>query len=181
MTSKFNELYESYSKRYELGGFLVGDFVVFRPDYKNNESYKAMNSVMKTHVDQVVDSGVPLRVSGLGNKYGTNTNLERYIKPDDAVVTVSVDEGGGRWLGKISVGAGMLDIATNTRFCGVGDENKKPLKKGETWTHGEYEVDEDHITRQTDKGNGKNSKTNIKLEHTSDLNDIVTNLLNEKV
>lgn len=176
MTSKFEKLFECYSKRYELGGFLVGDFVVFRPDFKNSDCYKAMNSNMKEQLDTLSDSGVPLRVSGLGNKYGTNTNLERYITPDDVVVTVSADEGGGRWMGKIAVAGSMLDISPivnpfeEIKTKGIGED-------GDSWTHEEYTTDDKHISRVTDQGSGKNKPTNLKLKESLDtvVHDFLSN------
>lgn len=176
MTSKFEELFECYSKRYELGGFLVGDFVTFRPDYKNCACYKAMNSAMKEQVDAIADSGVPLRVSGLGNQYATNTNLERYIKADDVVVTVSVDEGGGRWMGKIAVAGSMIDIAPMVKPKDAREE-KGIGEDGDSWTHQEYKTDDTHITRVTDQGTGKNKPTNLKLKES--LNTVVHDFLNE--
>jgi len=176
MTSKFEKLFESYSKRYELGGFLVGDFVVFRPDYKNCDCYKAMNSAMKENLDSLVDSGTPLRVSGLGNKYGSNTNLERYIAADDVVVTVSVDEGGGRWMGKIAVAGSMLDISPEVNpYADV--ETKGIGEDGDSWTHEKYVTDDKHTTRVTDQGTGKNKPTNLKLKESLDtvVHDFLTN------
>ena len=50
MGLKFDEIFESVVSRYTVGGFLPGDLVKFRPDYKSCDCYKAMHSTMKHRV-----------------------------------------------------------------------------------------------------------------------------------
>ena len=47
MGKKFDAIFEAVVSRYNVGGFLPGDIIKFKPDYKSSDTYKAMHSAMK--------------------------------------------------------------------------------------------------------------------------------------
>ena len=59
---KFVNLHESYMRRYERGGFLVGDVFKFNDNFNSTECYKALGAKTKTIIDQIIDSGLHIRV-----------------------------------------------------------------------------------------------------------------------
>ena len=73
MEKKFNKIYESYVSRYTRGGFLTGDLVKVRDDYKSSEGYKKLSPEYKAKLDDLLASDLNLRVSGIENKYNQET------------------------------------------------------------------------------------------------------------
>jgi hypothetical protein len=62
---KFVNLHESYMRRYERGGFLVGDVFKFNDDYQSTDCYKALPKVLKDLLPKMNDSGLHIRVVGI--------------------------------------------------------------------------------------------------------------------
>ena len=63
--NKFVTLHESYMRRYERGGFLVGDVFKFNDDYKSTECYKSLGNNTKELIDDMINSGLHIRVTGI--------------------------------------------------------------------------------------------------------------------
>lgn len=162
MGKKFDAIYESVVSRYVIGGYLPGDIVKFRPNYKSCDCYKAMNSVMQKELDELVNSGLNIRVVQVGDKLSGASAGNQHKTADNAVITVAGDHGGGRSFGAITVSPMMIDVVSSNEFAPpVPDEFRRddnyPIKPEV------FKADPNHITRVTDKGNGKNTPTNIKL------------------
>lgn len=105
MTSrkKFVTLYESYMRRYQRGGFQVGDVFVFNKNFKNDESYKSLGQNIKDHIDQMIETGLHIRVVNI-----KDTAPQRYPASDaGASLTVNldlaVDTGGGRYMHYVTI------------------------------------------------------------------------------
>ena len=62
---KFVNLHESYMRRYERGGFLVGDVFKFNDDYQSTDCYKALPKKTKDMLTNMSDSGLHIRVVGI--------------------------------------------------------------------------------------------------------------------
>ncbi len=52
---KFVNLHESYMKRYERGGFLVGDVFKFNDDFKSTDEYKELGANTHGLLDKIID------------------------------------------------------------------------------------------------------------------------------
>tara|TARA_R110001583_G_scaffold2390_4_gene17400 strand:+ start:15615 stop:16247 length:633 start_codon:yes stop_codon:yes gene_type:complete len=94
---KFVELHESYMRRYERGGFLVGDVFKFNDNFKSSDGYKALGSNTQELLDQMIDSGLHIRIVGI-----KDTSPSRYpANPDtsslNVVLDLALDTGGGRY------------------------------------------------------------------------------------
>jgi len=105
MTSrkKFVTLYESYMRRYQRGGFQVGDVFVFNKNFKSDESYKSLGQNIKDHIDQMIETGLHIRVVNI-----KDTAPQRYTAGDiGASLTVNldlaVDIGGGRYMHYVTI------------------------------------------------------------------------------
>ena len=65
---KFINLHESYMRRYERGGFLVGDCFKFNDNFKSTDEFKALGSNTQELLQQMIDSGINVRVVGISTK-----------------------------------------------------------------------------------------------------------------
>ena len=162
MGKKFDEIYESVVARYQVGGFLPGDIVKFRPDYKSCDCYNAMHSLMKQDLDELATSGLNIRVVQVGDKLSGQTSGNQHKTADNAVITIAGDYGGGRHYQSFTVKPEMIDIVcSNDPSYKIPDQFVRDDKVN--WKAEEYMADEKNITRVTDKGTGKNTPTSLKL------------------
>lgn len=158
MGKKFDAIYETVISRSEIGGYLPGDCVKFRTGYKNTETYKHMPSTLQKEVDELDKCGLNIKVVQVGDKQSGFSTGNQFKPAGCVVLTIAADHGGGRTYGRVTVTTDMVDISDGVL---VPDKFKKkdvviikPMK---------LEVDPNLITNVTDKGNGKNTPTNLKL------------------
>ena len=164
MGKKFDKIFEAVVSRYQVGGYLPGDIVKFRPNYKSTPTYKAMHSQMQKELDELANSGLNIKVVQVGSKTYNQSSANDHKTADNVVITIAGDHGGGRHFGSITVCPEMIDI------CDAGDPTPNVpdqfYRDDEKYLDGkaeEWKADQQNITRVTDKGNGKNTPTNIKL------------------
>jgi len=159
MGKKFDAVFESVIQRYQAGGFLTGDPVKFTAGYKSSDTYKAMPKHMQADLDALATSGLNVFVTQVGGK---TASADYFTAANQATVTVAGDQGGGRVYGYITVTPDMLELQDNgINLPPVPDQfKKKPviIIKPEKLV-----PDKNNITRVTDKGNGKNTPTDLKL------------------
>jgi len=163
MGKKFDAIFEAVIGRDQAGGYLPGDIVVFRSNYKSTDCYKDLPKKTQQDLDEMVKSGLNIKVIHVGdNLSGSNAN-NQYKTSLNSVITVAADHGGGRYYSSITVTPDMVDFAENDgvnlpkipdQFRRDDEYEFKPKK---------FERDNDFITNVTDKGNGKNTPTNFKL------------------
>ena len=164
MGIKFDEIYESVVSRYQIGGYLPGDIVKFRPDYKSCDCYKSMHSTMKKELDELVKSGLNIKVIQVGDKLSGASAGNQHKTADNVVITVAADQGGGIHYGSIAVKPDMIDVVdTNNPNPTVPDQFYRDDEKYLNGKTEKYVDDMKHITRLTDKGNKRNTPTNLKL------------------
>ena len=147
--------------RSEVGGYLPGDYVKFRSGYKNTETYKHMPSSLQKEVDELATCGLNIKVCQVGDKMSGFSAGNQHKPACHVVLTIAADHGGGRTYGRVPVTLDMVDMVDVSAGLPVPDQFKKkdvviikpkPLK-----------ADPYLITNLTDKGNGKNTPTNLKL------------------
>ena len=162
MGKKFDAIFEAVVSRYQVGGYLPGDIVKFRPEYKSTECYKSMNSVMKQELDELINSGLNIKVVQVGSKNYNVSSANDHKTADNVVITIAGDHGGGRHFGSIAVTPNMIDIADmSDPTPTIPDQFYR--KDTTNWKPEEWKADQQNITRVTDKGNGKNTPTDLKL------------------
>jgi hypothetical protein len=170
MGKKFDQIYEAINSRFTVGGFLPGDLVKFRPDYKRCDCYKAMHSTMKQELDELVKSGLNIKVVQVGDKLSGVSAGNQHKTADNAVITIAGDQGGGRYYCTITVKPEMIDVVdTNNPNPEVPKQFYRDDSKYMSGKAEEYVADMQNITRLTDKGNKKNTPTNLKLAGESTL------------
>lgn len=110
MVKKFRKIFENAAGRYERGGFLEGDCIVLRKNYKRCKVYQNAPSNVKDILDQMAGSDLNLRVVGLKQKNPSNYyqgNTENLN--DDIILTVALDIGGGRYTQLVNISPDMVD------------------------------------------------------------------------
>jgi len=164
MGKKFDKIFEAVVTRYQVGGYLPGDIVKFRTEYKSTPTYKAMHSEMQRELDELANSGLNIKVTQVGSKTYNQSAANDHKTADNVVITVAGDHGGGRYYNSITVSPEMIDIV------GAGDPTppvaSQFYRDDEKYLNGkteEWKSDKQNITRVTDKGNGKNTPTDLKL------------------
>lgn len=159
---KFEPLFESYMKRFKRGGFLVGDVFKFNDKFKSDDAYKSLGDNIKDVLDQMIDSGLHIRVINIKNedpsRYPGNSDTAQ-LEP---VLDIALDTGGGRYTSEVSVpccigqpvqyAPNLLPIPDAWRR--KDNVNIKPK---------EVEEDEENLSNKTDRGNGELSQTALKL------------------
>jgi hypothetical protein len=158
MGKKFDAIYETVISRSEIGGYLPGDCVKFRTGYKNTETYKHMPSTLQREVDELDKCGLNIKVVQVGDKQSGFSTGNQFKPAGCVVLTIAADHGGGRTYGRVTVTTDMVDISDGVL---VPDKFKK--KDVVIIKPMELKVDPNLITNVTDKGNGKNTPTNLKL------------------
>jgi hypothetical protein len=103
MGKKFDQIFESVVSRYQAGGYLPGDFVTFRKTYKSCDCYKDLPTKVQKELDELVKSGLNIRVTQVGNNLSGVTANNQHKTSSSAVITVAGDQGGGRHYGMITV------------------------------------------------------------------------------
>lgn len=84
MEKKFVKLYESIFSRYNRGGFLTSDRVLFTKDALRNDFFKNQPDSVKTAVKELIDSGLNLRVKNVKSFFpstmgANNTDYNGYM------------------------------------------------------------------------------------------------------
>lgn len=163
MGKKFDKIYETVIQRSEIGGILPGDIVKFRPGYKNTETYKSMPTTLQKEVDELATCGLNIKVVQIGNKMPSYSAGNQFKPASQLVVTIAADHGGGRTYGRVTVCPDMIDIAELGNF-GTGPIPDKFKRKDQVIIKPKpLKIDQNLITNVTDKGDGKNTPTNLKL------------------
>ena len=175
MGKKFDKIFESVVQRYQAGGFLVGDYVKVKPSYKSTETYKMMHPKMQSDLDEMFDSGLNIQVTQIGDKMSGASAGNQFKTSTDTTITIAADHGGGRRYGQITLTPDMVELADHSsNDAPIPDEFKRKDKiiiKPE-----KFSPDNNNITRLTDKGNGKNTPTQLKLAGESVIKNDMANL-----
>ena len=159
---KFVKLFENYMRRFERGGFLVGDVFKFNDDFKSHDAYKGLGDNIKELIDDMIESGLHIRVVNI-----KDTDPARYPANDQTsslktVLDIALDTGGGRYSHYCSVPCGLgqpVQYAPN--LLPIPDAMRR--KDNVNIKPEEVEEDKDNIQNKTDRGNGELSNTERSL------------------
>ena len=159
-------LVEDYMRRFERGGFLVGDIFKFNKDFKTTDSYKHLGQNTKELIDQIIDSGLNVRVTGIND-----TNGQRFPgnpQTSDAssvMLSIALDNGGGRYSHYVTISPelgqpeshypNLPPIPDAVKRANNVNIKPKDLEKS------------DNSANKTDKGDGKNTDTERTLATTN--------------
>lgn len=158
---KFLSLYESYMTRYERGGFLVGDIFKFNGNFRSHEDYKVLGQNVKDLIDQMIDSGLNIRVVGIKDTTSPIYPGNPQTSSLQVILTLALDSGGGRYTHLVAIpcclgqpqpcGPNLPPIPDAIRRKNRVNIKPKEMKKS------------NNISNKTDRGNRKLSDTNMSL------------------
>ena len=103
---KFVKLHESYMRRYERGGFLVGDVFKFNNNFKSSDGYTTLGDNTKELIDQIIDSGLHVRVVGIKDASPARYPASGQTSTLDVILNIALDTGGGRYTHYCSIPPG---------------------------------------------------------------------------
>jgi hypothetical protein len=100
---KFVNLHESYMRRYQRGGFLVGDVFKFNDNYKSDDSYKKLGKSTQGLITKLIDSGLNIRITDIKDTEPARFPGNPQTSSLDVVLNLALDQGGGRYSDHVSV------------------------------------------------------------------------------
>ena len=110
MEKKFIKVLESAMSRYTRAGFLVGDYVEFVKNYKSLDSYKELQDLMRETIDDLIKSGLRIRVVGVDDYYPVRFPGSAEHTNGKVTIKIAADHGGGRNLYAITVCSKLLTV-----------------------------------------------------------------------
>jgi hypothetical protein len=161
MGKKYLTLVETYLSRYERGGFLVGDVFKFNDNFKSSDTYKKLGSNSRDLIDQMIETGLHVRVVGIKDTTSPRYPGNPQTSSADVSLTLALDSGGGRYTHYVNVSP---DLGEPVSFY----PNLPPIpdavvRKNNTNIKPKEMEPQDNLSNQSDKGDGKLSKTNLTL------------------
>ena len=111
MGKKFDEIFEAVSSRNEVGGYLPGDLVVLRQNYKSCDAYKLMPSDLQQELDYLSTCGLNIKIVEIKNNFSNSYSDNQGRTNLNNVFVIAADQGGGRTYCRVSVTPDMIELA----------------------------------------------------------------------
>lgn len=156
---KFLNLCEAYHTRLERRDFLVGDVFKFNNNFKSSDEYKALGVNTQQTIDQMIDSGLHIRVAGIKDDPSPRYPGNPQTSSLNVTLVLALDNGGGRYSHFIHI---PHTLGTAVSYA----PNLPPIpdavvrKNNTNIKPQEYEQG-DNPSNMSDKGDGKLSRSNI--------------------
>ena len=166
MAKKYLTLVENYMKRFERGGFLVGDIFKFNDGFKSSESYKRLGQNTKQLIDDMLETGLHVRVVGIND-----TNGQRYpgnpqtSSSTDIELSLALDNGGGRYSHYVTLCPTLGQ--PESHYPNLPPIPDAIIRKNNVNIKPKELEKQDNISNKTDKGDAKLSDTNLELPTTN--------------
>ncbi len=163
MGKLFDAIYESVLAANNVGGYKAGDIVEFKKNYKSSPTYKDMSTELKQAVDELATCGLNIVITQVGDRFSGASAGNQFKTTEDTTITVGADQGGRRIYNTVTITLDMVDLVDSdgVNLPKVADEFKrKDIVNIKPRPVDDYSK---NITRLTDKGNGKNTPTDLKL------------------
>tara|TARA_R110002050_G_scaffold156762_1_gene284594 strand:+ start:144 stop:776 length:633 start_codon:yes stop_codon:yes gene_type:complete len=148
---KFVKLHESYMRRYERGGFLVGDVFKFNDNFKGSDGFKTLGANTKELIEQMIESGLHIRVVGIKDSAPARYPASGQTSTLDVVLNIALDTGGGRYSHYCSIPGGLgQSVQYAPNLLPIPDAMRRADKvniKPE-----EFVEDEENLANRADRG-----------------------------
>ena len=157
MAKKYLTLVETYLRRFERGGFLMGDVFKFNDDFKSTEAYKKLGVNTKDMIEQMIETGLHVRVVGIKDTTSPRYPGNPQTSSSDVELSLALDNGGGRYSHYITLSPELGQPETYYPNLppipdAVKRKNNVNIKPKEVEKY-------DNTNNKTDKGDGKLSDT----------------------
>ncbi|NBW56817.1 hypothetical protein EBR43_03340 [bacterium] len=173
---KFTSLYESFISRYTRGGFLTGDIVKLKEGALKNEWFKKQGNSILEKAKQFAESGLLMRVSAVKtNRPSVQPGFVEANNADDFYCDITLEMAPGLYKDFITLPASILEYKdyypnlpeVPDALKRPNDSNIKPKEIEEEKEKGTAYLNPAYQTSQTDKGDGKNTPSEIELKNTN--------------
>ena len=161
MANKYLTLVENYLSRFQRGGFLIGDIFKFDKSFKSSDDYKTLGQNVKDYIDDMLDSGLNIRVVGINDATGQRYPGAPETASSDVEITIALDNTGGRFTHYVKVSPSLGQ--PESPYPGLAPIPDAVIRKSKVNIKPKKLEKQDHISNKTDKGDGKNTDTNISL------------------
>jgi len=165
----FINLIENYKKRFESGGFLVGDIFKFNDNFKTQDDYKSLGQGVKDHIDRMIDSGLHIRVVDLRDMYPGRYPGSQGGSSSSPMLVIALDTTGGRLQDHCTIPCSLGQPADDPYPQSIPDALIRPNNINIKPVEVNPEEAEESITNMTDAGDGKLRPTSRRLptKHTA--------------
>ena len=128
--SKFIPLYETIYDRYKQGsGFLQGDVVKLKKDYKSADSYKALPEMIKQRLEDAEKSGYNLRIGRLHTPNNSAGSLGINTSMPATHLDLFQEPSPGSYGNLVTIPIDLVEyIDTGVNLPEVSSKNKRPNK-----------------------------------------------------
>jgi hypothetical protein len=162
---KYLTLVEAYLSRYQRGGFQVGDVFKFDDNFKSSDSYKKLGSNVKDMIDQMIETGLHVRVVGIRDTTSPIYPGNPQTSSNDVELTLALDNGGGRYTHYVNL---TPDLGTPETFYPNLPPIPDSVKRHDKVNIKPKELEkQDSITNKTDRGTGQYMDTELELPQTN--------------
>ena len=161
MANKYLTLVENYLRRFERGGFQIGDIFKFNKNFKSSDDYKELGQNLKDAIDDMLDSGLHIRVVGINDTTGQRYPGAPETASSDVELTIALDNTGGRFSHYVKVSPSLGQ--PESPYPGLAAIPDSVKRKSNINIKPKKLEKQDNISRKTDRGDGKLSDTNLSL------------------
>lgn len=158
---KYLTLVEAYLSRFERGGFLVGDVFKFNDNFKSSDTYKKMGSNTQDMIDQMIASGLHVRVVGIKDSIAARYPGNPQQSSSDVTLSLALDNGGGRYSHYVSVSPELGE--PQPFYPNLPPIPDSVVRKNKINIKPEELEKIDNITNKTDRGTGTYMDTELSL------------------
>ena len=111
MESKFNTLFESNFTRFQGGGFLTGDVIKFKSDWKRDPWCNNAPAQVLDTIQSMVDADLNMRVSSVKTlRPSVNSNIDQAQGVDGFHVDVVLEPTPGRYTSFVTVPQELIEL-----------------------------------------------------------------------
>lgn len=127
MGKKFDTLFESAIKRYHGPGFLAGDQVSLKKDWKSHAWTKSLTKEKHEAFKKLAESGKIIRVHAIKSNYMHGSTAETYMPENGYYIDIMQEEAPGAYGDTFMVPCDLLEWIDNgiNRANGVPDALKR--------------------------------------------------------
>lgn len=158
MAKKYLMLVEDYMRRFERGGFLVGDIFEFNKNFKTEDDYKNLGQNVKDSIDEMIASGLHIRVVGIKDGTGARFPGSEQSAVADVQLTLALDNTGGRFTHYVSVSP-SLGQPGDSGYPGLTPIPDNIKRKNKVNIKPKNVEKYDNVSNKTDRGDGKHTET----------------------
>lgn len=170
---KFIELYESAIQRFTRGGLLVGDLVKFKDGIFNDEFFKKQSHNYVDKVKGFISSGLNIRISSIKPVRPSRQIGNIYNEASEFLVDIVLEKAPGLYYEFLTVPMHILEhFDTGVNLAPVPDSLRYDDRSstdvdelGSAKKGAEAVLDPYRQTRTSDRGDGKDSKSESELSN----------------